>query len=91
MLKTIMFTLSKYLQQPQWYTRWFNNILNELFISYCFYNTVVVEQGENNDIGYNIDIETDIVMYDMHKTPSFEEMPTDYIITINDSYNQCMV
>lgn len=85
-----MFTLSKYLQKPFWYNKWFHNILNELLINYCFYNTVIVEQKENNDVGYNIDMETDIVMYDIHKTPSFE-MPTDYIITINDSYNQYIV
>lgn len=86
-----MFILSKYLQKPIWYSEWFQNILNELLFNSCFYkdNDIKKEKIEkiNNDIGYNIDMETDIVLYDMHKTPSFE-MPTDYIITINDSYNQ---
>ena len=90
----ILSKYSKYLQKPIWYSEWFQTILNELIFNSCFYKDIKLEKLEklekiNNDIGYNIDMETDIVLYDMHKTPSFE-MPTDYIITINDSYNQYM-
>jgi hypothetical protein len=93
-MNSIMFILSKYFKKPIWYSEWMQSILNEILLNYCFYKSIELEQIEqinqiNNDIGYNIDMETDIVLYDMHKTPSFE-MPTDYIITINDSYNQYM-
>ena len=84
-----MFILSNYFQKPIWYSEWFENILNELLLNYCFYKDIKLEKLEklerlerlekikklekiNNDVGYNIDMETDIVLYDMRKTPSFE-------------------